>query len=258
MPDDRPSVAPSDADEPAASDAAPPDAAGSDAAAPPPAAETAAPEATDADAPTPVAPADGARVEDPSVRFAWTAVEGATNYALALARDADFEDTLFEGRVGEAETFTFSGLPPQGGVPLFWRVQAQVDGAWTGYGPTASFTVADWRPDPLDFDDEADRPPASVTEDGQTRTEATFMIVTVLLTLVSIAGVFLYVSDLSLAPAPAEPPEDVVGQQLDASGEAPSAYEELDEEAGVWQIPIDSAMAIEARRRATQGVPQTP
>ena len=218
------------------------------------AAGASAADASAADPPVPRAPDDGTRVEDPSVRFAWTSVEGATNYALALARDADFEDTLFEGRVGPAETFTFSGLPSQGGTPLFWRVQAEVDGAWTGYGPTASFTVADWRPDPL----EADAGPPASAEDGQTRSEATFMILAVALTIVSIAGVFFYVSDLSLGPLSGAPPEDVVGQQLDASGQAPSAYEELDEEAGVWQIPIDSAMAIEARRRPGQGTPQTP
>src|SRR6056297_2208436 len=96
--------------------------------------------------PTPLSPDEGTEIDDPSVAFEWSGVDDATNYELQLASTADFEDSVFEGRVGDTTSFTYGGLPAQEGVELYWRVRARVSGEWTDYGEVASFVVSDWQP----------------------------------------------------------------------------------------------------------------
>jgi hypothetical protein len=197
--------------------------------------------------PLPHTPTDGAEVETASVPFEWTPVAGATNYELEIAADPDFEEVLFDGRVGEDTHFTFSGLPPHEGLTIYWRVRAEVDGTWGAYGPAGHFALHDWRAEPV-FDDDAepDGVQPVTTEDSASRIVAVFMILTIAVSVGTLAALFLSLQDWEggLIPTADSAVEEVQGYDPDASGVPPSDYEELED--GRWQIPIERAIELEA------------
>ncbi|PEN14786.1 hypothetical protein CRI94_00375 [Longibacter salinarum] len=102
--------------------------------------------------PDPIHPADGSVIDERSVTLEWEHVPQAESYELQIATDRRFETTIFDGRVGSRSRFTYSGLPPQEGVSLFWRVRAfRSDDGWTEYGTVGTFELADWHPDQPDI-----------------------------------------------------------------------------------------------------------
>lgn len=202
--------------------------------------------------PSPRTPPTGGEVNEPSVAFEWTSVEGADNYQLQLSDDRTFASTMFDGRVGKTTRFTYSGLPPQEGVTVHWRVRARVDGTWGDYGDVASFEVIDWRPSqPAVPEAESSRPDTPVAEDAQSSHEPVAIVFTIA-TLVCAVGLLVIFlnrspSDATTSDAPsATPPADT--SQLDE-------YGVVDAEDGVYRIPIDVAITRLVDEQAGNGPP---
>lgn len=112
-------------------------------------ADGAAKEKTGAQVAAPIRPAEGQSVDEPSVTFEWERVEAADNYQLQIAKDREFTEMVFDARVGASSAFTYSGLPPQEGFTLYWRVRAHIreEESWTDFGTVGTFVLADWRPE---------------------------------------------------------------------------------------------------------------
>ena len=101
-------------------------------------------------APAPLDPANGAVVDGASVTFRWEAVEGATEYLLEVATDAgpqaseiDFEDLAFEQRVEGGKTaLTVANVFGTDGDRFYWRVLANSDLGWSNGDRVESFIAA--------------------------------------------------------------------------------------------------------------------
>jgi hypothetical protein len=123
-----------------------------------------------------------------------------------------------------------------------------VEGEWTGYGPTSSFVLADWQPEQPDL-----RPSgagdageaAPVAGAAESATGPIVLITFVLITTVLTGWLYYYVDDSSPSASPANgtatsttaptPPPDTAESEI-------RQYGVVDEEDGVYRIPIDSAM----------------
>jgi hypothetical protein len=203
-------------------------------------------------------PDNEATVEEASVTFRWTNVPEASNYELQIARDPDFENQLFEGRIGAESSFTFSGLPPQEGITLHWRVRAKRGEAWGPFSNPRRFTVADWRPEPPAFDGGGDEegPAAPVQEKSQSRGEPILLVATIAVSVLALVLATLYFQNLNLTTAgsaSAEGEANASSTDTTQAVDVPINEYEVDEERGVYRIPIDSAMkyvAEEAQQRA--------
>ncbi|MDX1529935.1 MAG: hypothetical protein R3362_00275 [Rhodothermales bacterium] len=91
--------------------------------------------------PRPLAPVRGALVDASAAAFEWTPVEGAENYEVAVAEDADFQREIAAVDAGGPTTsLTLYGtLAPDDDRDLYWRVRAAGRGAWSA---PASFRAA--------------------------------------------------------------------------------------------------------------------
>lgn len=92
--------------------------------------------------PSPVleSPREAAVVNGQEVTFSWRAVDDASAYVLQVARTAKFDDLLFEEDLGEQTAATVAGLFPTDGQTFFWRVLARDgDGATSRGGRVESF-----------------------------------------------------------------------------------------------------------------------
>lgn len=194
--------------------------------------------------PAPISPAEGAEVDEPSVTFQWEQVSEATNYEIQLARSRDFENIVFEGRVGSSNKFTYSGLPPQEGIELHWRVRAKVGDDWTDFGPVGSFVIVDWRPAQPALEQASGSARAPVEGASSSSAEPILVTSTIVITVVAIALAIIYVSEV----------------ETEASGDqaaAPTTQEEevnineyvVNREEGDFRIPIDSAMKRVVQQR---------
>lgn len=196
--------------------------------------------------PHPKSPPPGAHVDDPAVTFSWQGPDKASNYELQIARDSRFDDLLFEGRVGEEDAFTFNGLPAQEGITLYWRVRAEVAGEWTDYSSSSDFTVVDWRADPVPFEqDESPSGRTPVTEGTQSRSGPILVMVAVAISI----GVII-VTAYTMQGVGAEVAEDPAPADTAAAEEVDlNEYGVVDEEAGVYRIPIDQAINLVVQER---------
>ena len=100
-------------------------------------------------APALVAPADGARFVEAPVTFEWTAVAGATRYALEVSETPDFEQSETVLAAEPSVTLPASRFRANRTAPFYWRVRT-LD--VTGIGaPSAarSFTAYRFEPGPL-------------------------------------------------------------------------------------------------------------
>lgn len=198
--------------------------------------------------PEPIQPAEGQVVDEPSATFEWERVEGADNYQLQIAKDRGFEALVFDGRVGSSSRFTYSGLPPQEGFTLYWRVRAHTDGAWTDFGTIGTFVLADWRPEqPALAQRDADAPVAGSETGDSSRAEPILVMFTLAVTIVAIGLSIVYMQNsVSLTSGEDTPATETVEgdtSDLDISEPVPN------EDGETFKIPIEDAMRQVVRER---------
>jgi hypothetical protein len=204
--------------------------------------------------PDPISPAAGATVDEPSVTFEWERVPEAETYQVQIAKDRTFDDIVFDGRVGASSRFTYSGLPPQEGVSLYWRVRAYLPtGEWTDYGTVGTFVLADWRPDQPSLRAGEDAgAPAAETDTGESSTsEPMLLVFSLIITIVSVGLGIIYVQDGTVddATTTTATAEDSVNLKV----EEPIPNEDGE----TYQISIDRAMELVVERRGGTVAPDT-
>lgn len=204
--------------------------------------------------PDPISPAAGATVDEPSVTFEWEHVSEAETYQVQIAKDRAFDDIVFDGRVGASSRFTYSGLPPQEGVSLYWRVRAYLpSGEWTEYGTVGTFVLADWRPDQPGLRSREDGgAPAVEADTGESSTsEPMALVFALVITIVTVGLGIIYVQDGTVdeATTTADTEEDSVSLKV----EEPIPNEDGE----TFQISIDRAMELVVERRGGTVAPDT-
>jgi len=200
--------------------------------------------------PQPLEPTDAASIDTSSVTFEWTSVDAASNYELQIAPSPEFGDLLFEGRVGDLTAFTYSGLSPDAGA-LHWRVRAFADEAWSDFSEPAAFEVEDWSSD--DEDEWRETVPAEQIDDGPASTEegvetsvGPVLMVFTLAVTVAVIGVLIVLFNQNSGATSAVQTAPMDTTSIDR-------YDVVDEESGVYQIPIDSAMQKVIREQQARG-----
>lgn len=199
--------------------------------------------------PEPIQPAEGQAVDEPSVTFEWERVEGADNYQLQIAKDRAFEALVFDGRVGSSSRFTYSGLPPQEGFTLYWRVRAHTQsGTWTDFGTVGTFVLADWRPEqPALAESDADAPVAGSQTGDSSRAEPILVMFTIAVTIVAIGLSIVYMQNMVSLTAN-EDPETTETAESDA-GDLDISEPVPNEDGETFRIPIEDAMRQVVRER---------
>jgi hypothetical protein len=187
--------------------------------------------------PEPVSPAEGGQVDEPSVTFEWERVTEADNYELQVARDRAFDELVFEGRVGSSSRFTYSGLPPQEGLTLYWRVRAHIDSiGWTDFGTIGTFVLADWRPAQPNLARSSGSAPAEQAQSS--RAEPVLIVFSIVITTVAIGLSIIYMQDL--APDAGDEPTAESTEAAEADTVNLDAFQPRDD--GTYRIPISTAM----------------
>jgi len=187
--------------------------------------------------PEPVSPAEGGQVDEPSVTFEWERVTEADNYELQVARDRAFNELVFEGRVGSSSRFTYSGLPPQEGLTLYWRVRAHIDSiGWTDFGTIGTFVLADWRPAQPNLARSSGSAPAEQAQSS--RAEPVLIVSSIVITTVAVGLSIIYMQDL--APDAGDEPTAESTEAAEADTVNLDAFQPRDD--GTYRIPISTAM----------------
>jgi len=203
--------------------------------------------------PAPIGPAEGATVDEPSVTFEWEHVSDAETYQLQIAKDRSFDEIVFDGRVGSSSRFTYSGLPPQEGLTLYWRVRAYLpDEDWTPYGTIGTFVLADWRPDQPDVADATGvEPAADASSSGSSSTGPMAVVFSIIVTVVAVGMGIIYMQ---------------AGTETDDGGMSEAVTDTTDlypeepvpnEDGETYRISIDRAMDIVVQRAGPGGAGDT-
>lgn len=238
---------------------------------------TAADASSDApSAPTLVGPVDATTVDGREVTFAWKPVSEADRYRLQVAETARFDTLVLDEDVGDETAVTVGNQLPTDGQTLFWRVAAGTGDEWgepsavesfiaateeaseqqllgtedagpiTGLARAAKrevtqrvFTLED------QFEEERER---GVAYEGiaasQIMAIAVSILVVILIAVAVLFGWYGQVRQEAQASATNEQNYEMLQQSEMEAQQDLTQYEVVDEEEGVYQIPIDRAMDI--------------
>jgi hypothetical protein len=248
--------------------------------------EATAPPAT----PRPVAPREATIVNARDVTFEWRPIDAATVYRLEVARDAAFSTIVFEEEVpADTTALTVTDFFPTDEQTYFWRVLAKNEDSWSRGERIESFVSATpeeaarhrmSRPD----DDEAYGPATMlvrsaskmVSDQVSSRgdrfekereigvayegipTGQILAVATSILFAVGIIVIILFqwtnITEAAIRQASS-------GQSMNAdlretelqANQKLTGYGVVDEEAGVYRIPIDQAMDLMVNEAYQQG-----
>lgn len=223
-----------------------------------------------------VAPRDASVVSGAEVTFVWESVEGAVSYRLQVAPTARFDDLLVDEDVGTETAVTVGNVFPENGDTLFWRVRSVSEAGWSEGGTVESFVAAtreeakkalareeedqpvtglaraERREQPrqvftLDdqFEEEKER---GVAYEGvaasQIMAVAAAILVVIVVAVVVIFGWYEQVSQEAEASASGADTYSRVQKVDREAAQQLQEYGVVDEEAGVYHIPIDDAMGL--------------
>ena len=235
-----------------------------------------------------VAPRGATVVNGHKVTFAWKPVREADRYRLQIAETARFEELILDEEVGNETAVTVGNQLPTDGETLFWRVVA---GSYAGWGEPSgveSFvaaTEAEAEQDLLSepaagpvtglaraakrevtrrvfefedrFEEEKER---GVAYEGiaanQIMAIAVAILVVILVAVVVLFGWYGQVAQETRATSSDTQNYELLQQTRTEQEAAISQYGVVDEEEGVYRIPIDRAMdvvATEEYQRAQSG-----
>jgi len=238
-----------------------------------------------------VSPTEASVVDAGNVVLSWAAVEGASEYFLEIARDPQFEDLVLNENLGNVTEVAFENRFEPDGVTYFWRVQAGNDTGWS-YGDHVESFVAS---SSADADEHLSRPDerlgpvsqlmysASVEAAAEaTRSEAYYesehemgvehegveagQILGIALALAASVVMIVIVLFQWTRVVEMETRSAVVGisgypelTRIEQEAERRlGEYAVVDEEAGIYQIPIDRAMDLLVEEMRQDGASNGP
>lgn len=246
--------------------------------------------------PTLVAPRNAVAVDGQKVTFAWEPSREADRYRLQVAPTARFDDLVLDEEVGNETAVTVGNQFPTDGETFFWRVLAGSYAGWGAPSDVESFAavtedeaeqslLAGEEAGPVTtlarakkrevtrrvfdfenrFEEEKER---GVAYEGiaanQIMAIAVAILVVILVAVTVIFGWYGQVVQQTQASATSEENYEL-RQELDQEAqEALSGYEVVDEEEGIYRIPIERAMDViateeygQAQSGAETGTDQT-
>jgi hypothetical protein len=225
-----------------------------------------------------VAPRDATTVNGRKVTFAWELVDDADRYRLQIAETARFDEFVLDEEVGNETAVTVGNQLPTDGDTLFWRVMAGTDAGWGDPSAVESFVAATEDDAAQDLLAEPDAGPVTglaraakrevtrkvfefedrfesekergVAYEGiaasQIMAIAVSILVVILVAVIVLFGWYGQVSQDTRA-AMSDTENYQLLQEIRTEQEAAiSQYGVVDEEEGVYRIPVDRAMDVVA------------
>ncbi len=225
-----------------------------------------------------VAPTDAVTVNGQKVTFAWNPSREADRYRLQIAETARFDELVIDEEVGNETAVTVGNQLPTGGETFFWRVVA---GSYAGWGEPSSVesfiasTEEDAEQDLLAatekgpitglaraakrevtrrvfefedrFEEEKER---GVAYEGIAASQIMAIALSILV-VISVAVVVLFgwygqVAQDTRARSSNADNYELLQETRTQQEEALTQYGVVDEEEGVYRIPIDRAMDVVA------------
>lgn len=242
--------------------------------------------------PQPVRPREAKIVNGHDVTFQWKSVEGATAYRLEVAQDTTFDTIVFEKEVSAGSTaLTVTDFFPVDEQTYFWRVLARGDGGWSRGERIESFVsgTPEEAAQDLRTPDEAEdygpltklvRSATQMVSDQLTTGESgpgrlerereqgvayegvpsgqILAIAVSILFAVGIIVVLLFqwtsITEAAIRNASVEQSQNTQLRETQLQADQKlTGYEVLDEEAGVYRIPIERAMELMATEAYQEG-----
>jgi hypothetical protein len=241
--------------------------------------------------PRPVSPREAAIVNARNVTFEWRSVEEATAYRLEVASDASFRNVVFDEQLpADTTALTVADFFPVDEQTYFWRVLAKNEDTWSRGERIESFVSATPdeaarhqknRPD----EDEAYGPATmlvrsaskmvsdQLSSQGGDRLEKeremgvayegipTGQILAVAVSILFAVGIIVIIlfqwtniteAAIRQASSGQSMRADLRETELQANQKL-TGYEVVDEDAGVYRIPIDQAMDLMVNEAYQQG-----
>lgn len=239
--------------------------------------------------PSLVAPADAVTVFGRKVTFAWDASSGADRYRLEIAETSRFEDPVVDAEVGNETAVTVGNQLPTTGETFFWRVRAGSDDGWSEPSSVESFIAATEDEAEQDLLAEPEAGPVTglarastrdvrsglPTIDDRIKQEkkrgvayegvaasqimgiAVSILVVILIAVVVIFGWYGQVAQETQANLTDERNYELLQETRTEANTGLSQYGVVDEEEGIYRIPIDRAMDVIATEeyQGTQSAP---
>ena len=238
-------------------------------------------------APALVGPLDATVVDGREVTLAWKPSREADRYRLQIAETARFEELILDEEVGDETAVTVGNQLPTDGETFFWRVVAGSYAGWGEPSEVESFIAGTEEESEQDllqtdeagpvtglaraakreitrrvfafedqFEEEKER---GVAYEGiaasQIMAIAVSILVVILVAVVVLFGWYGQVTQETQAQADSAQNYEMLQQaEMEAQQEL-QQYRVVDEEEGVYQIPIDRAMDVIATEeyQRTQG-----
>jgi hypothetical protein len=237
-----------------------------------------------------VAPTDAITIDGQTATFAWKPSREADRYRIQIAETANFDELIVDEEVGNETAVTVGNQLPTSGETLFWRVVAGSYAGWGDPSSVESFTAAtaedaeqDLLAEPeagpvtglaraakrevtrrvFEFEDRFEKEKErGVAYEGiaasQIMAIAVSILVVILVAVVVLFGWYGQVSQDTQARFSEAENYDLLQQTKAEQEEAISQYGVVDEEEGVYRIPIERAMDVVAaeeyeRSQSTEG-----
>ncbi len=234
--------------------------------------------------PTLVGPVDATTVDGQEVTFAWKPSTEADRYRLQISETARFDELLLDEEVGTETAVTVGNQLPTDGQTFFWRVTAGSDSGWGEPSDVESFIAATEEAAEQDllaeeedgpitglaratqrevsrrvfsledrFEEERER---GVAYEGIAANQIMAIAVSILaVILVAVVVLFSWygqVTQDTKASATSEQNYEMLQQAEMEAQKALTQYDVVDEEEGVYKIPIDRAMDVIATKEYRQ------
>lgn len=239
------------------------------------------------DGPTLLQPRREAVVHGERVHFQWKPVEGAGEYVLQVASDQSFDEIVYEQNTGRETAATVEHVFETDERTYFWRVEAHNEAGWSHGENIESFlsgTAEDAETHAVSPEEEEEYGPvgaiskaaavevaADVTGDEELfereqemgvaheGVEAKQILALILVVILGIIGLIVTLV-IAVGNVTQQQQMDVIGisgypERVESESEAAALlqqYEVVDEEAGVYRIPVERAkelMVNEERQR---------
>lgn len=234
--------------------------------------------------PTLIGPVDATTVDGQEATFAWKPVTEADRYRLQIAETARFEGVVLDEEVGDETAVTVGNQLPTDGQTFFWRVIAGSSAGWGDPSAVESLIAATEEASEQELMESDDAGPITglaraakreisqrafsledqfeeeqeqgVAYEGvaanQIMAIAVSILVVILIAVAVLFGWYGQVVQETQASSTSQQNYEMLQQSEVEAQQDLTQYEVVDEEEGVYQIPIDRAMDVIATEEYQQ------